>query len=180
MEAQLAQQQNNVPGMTGVNPAPGNTGSAPGGGEGPGAGSAPPIPMQNMSLDKDAKKFGGRFAGRTPDWHDKSPFEERDIDEFAEGRNKKNALTLMSKSWVGDLASRGFVAPILKDLTSDGKQLWFVNEGVDYTATVGSAGILGVEKATFKNTIDTPGISYNPSQVGNTRKDIDKEIDDAD
>ena len=180
MEAQLAQQQANVPGMTGVNPAPGNTGAAPGGGEGPGSEPAPQIPLQNMSLGKDAKKFGGRFAGRTPDWHDKSPFEERDIDEFAEGRNKNNELTLMNKSWIEDLTGRGYVAPILKDMTSDGKQLWFVNEGVDYTATLGSAGILGVEKATFKNTIDTPKISYNPSQVGNTREEVDKEVDNAD
>ena len=86
----------------------------------------------------------------------------------------------MNKSWIEDLTGRGYVAPILKDMTSDGKQLWFVNEGVDYTATLGSAGILGVEKATFKNTIDTPKISYNPSQVGNTREEVDKEVDNAD
>ena len=66
--------------------------------------------------------------------------------------------------------------PILKDMTSDGKQLWFVNEGIDYTATLGSGGILGVEKATFKNTIDTPKISYNPTQVGNNR-DEDEDAD---
>ena len=182
MEAQLAQQQNNVEGITGVNPAPGNQGGAPGGGEGQGAGAAPPIPLQAMSLEKDAKKFGGRFAGRTPDWHDKSPLEERDIDEFAESRTKNNELLLMNKSWVGQLSSKGYVAPIIKDLTSDGRSLWFVNEGVDYVASLGSGGILEVEKAVFKNTVDTPKISYNPTQVGNTKEDenIEGIIDDAD
>ena len=48
------------------------------------------------------RKFKGRMGGVTPDWSDKSPDEERDIDEYAEPRAKKNELTL-SKSWVESL-----------------------------------------------------------------------------
>jgi len=64
------------------------------------------------------------------------------------------------------------VAAIIKDVTSDGKQLWFVNEGVDYVAALGSAGILDVEKAKFEDRTkppkvvpDKPLINYNPTEL---------------
>ena len=64
------------------------------------------------------------MGGVTPDWSDKSPDEERDIDEYAEARAKKNELTL-SKSWVESLADKGFGSPVIKELNADITKMWF-------------------------------------------------------
>ena len=78
------------------------------------------------------------------------------------------------------LHNKGFVSAIIKDITSDGKQLWFINEGVDYVASLGSAGILDVEKAKFedrtkrpKEAPERPGINYNPTELQHGLDDAD-------
>jgi hypothetical protein len=94
------------------------------------------------------RKFKGRTGGVTPDWHDKSPDEERDIDEYAEARSKKNELTL-SKSWVESLNDKGFTSPIIKEVNPDMSQMWFSQGGIDYVAMLSPTGVTHVEKATF-------------------------------
>ena len=84
----------------------------------------------------------------TPDWHEKTPLEERDIDEYAEARAKKNELTL-SKTWVESLLEKGFSSPLIKEITNDLSQMWFVQNGIDYVAQLSPSGITNVEKATF-------------------------------
>ena len=176
------EQMNEIAGQqgqpTGINPAEGRTGMAPAGAEG--------MPLQMMWDEITKSKFNGRTGGVTPDWMDKNPFEERDIDEFAAkyGQKKANrpdelALTI-DKSWLGGLHNKGFVSAIIKDITSDGKQLWFINEGVDYVASLGSAGILDVEKAKFedrtkrpKEAPERPGINYNPTELQHGLDDAD-------
>ena len=175
------EQMNEIAGQqgqpTGINPAEGRAGMAPAGPEG--------MPMQMMWDEITKSKFNGRMGGVTPNWMDKVPGEERNIEEFAAnyGKKKENrpdALALeVDKSWIGGLANKGYSAAIIKDVTSDGKQLWFVNEGIDYVADLGATGILNVEKAKFeKKTKPTPApekpmISYNPTE-------LQSKIDNAD
>ena len=88
------------------------------------------------------------MGGITPDWSDKSPDEERDIDEYAEARTKKNELTL-SKSWVESLAEKGFISPTIKEVSPDLSKMWFAENNIDYVANLNSFGVTTVEKATF-------------------------------
>ena len=82
------EQMNEIAGQqgqpTGINPAEGRTGMAPAGAEG--------MPMQMMWDEITKSKFNGRMGGVTPNWMDKVPGEERDIDEFAAkyGKKKEN------------------------------------------------------------------------------------------
>jgi DNA topoisomerase IB len=109
----------------------------------------------------------------TPDWHDKTPEEERDIDEYAEARKRKGENRQwgirefggqrkpLVKTWIQSLSDQGFAAPVIKQATA--QQMWFLNNGIDYVGTFGLNGDVFVEKATFKPTFNKPGISYSPS-----------------
>ena len=101
------------------------------------------------------RKFKGRTGGVTPDWSDKTPDEERDIDEYAEARAKKNELTL-SKSWVESLAEKGFTSPVIKELNPDLTKMWFSQNNVDYVADLSTDGITTIEKAIFPDPTKIP------------------------
>ena len=129
----------------GVNMAPGRVGPAPGGGEGAGAAPVPPMPMQNMDMEKDAKKFGGRFAGVTPNWHDKSAFDEPDEDE----RNAIADKRAEGKTWLQDLFEKGYTSPLIKEVNPTGTKKWFALDGIDFVADLNPLGITHVSKASF-------------------------------
>ena len=109
----------------------------------------------------------------TPDWHEKTPMEERDIDEYAEARRRKGENRQwgirefggqrkpLVKTWIQSLSEQGFTAPVIKQATA--QQMWVLNNGIDYVGTFGLNGDVFIEKATFKPTFNPPGISYNPS-----------------
>ena len=109
----------------------------------------------------------------TPDWHEKTPLEERDVDEFAEARRRKGENRYwgikefggqrkpLVKTWHQSLSEQGFFAPVIKQTTDH--QMWFLNNGVDYVGTFGINGDVFIEKAYFKPTFNAPGISYNPA-----------------
>ncbi len=101
------------------------------------------------------RKFKGRTGGVTPDWSDKSPDEERDIDEYAEARARKNELTL-SKSWVESLNEKGFSSPVIKELNADLTKMWFSENNVDYVADLSANGVTTVEKAIFPDPTQFP------------------------
>jgi len=175
MQQQQQQAQQAPAAPPGVNQAPGRIGAAPGGGEGGGAAPAPAVPLQQMmngdGLEKDAKKFGGRFAGVTPDWHDKSPLEEDNVDDIADARAE-------GKSWMSDLFDKGYTSPLIKEVNTLGTKMWFAQDGVDFVADLNAMGVTHIEKASFgqgpiykapKGPSEKPVISYNPSQTGNWR-----------
>ena len=141
--------------------------------------------MQAMLLKAEGK-YNGRTGGITPDASMKLPGEERDIDEYAEARERKASermlgirkdnKTALSKTWIGSLLEKGFNAPIVKELSPDAKKLWFTNDGVHYVADLGGQGsVLSVEKATFSrldNNKDTnPSVSYQPAGRNNPFED---------
>ena len=124
-------------------------------------------------LQKAKGKYKGRTGGITPDWTMKLPGEERDIDDWAEARRRKAEERQwgikpvggqpMSKTWVGSLNDRGFSSPLIKQVL--GSQMWFIQDGVDYVATLGSEVVTTVEKAKFA--YNRPSVSYAPSGRNN-------------
>ena len=151
---------------TGVNPAPGNVGSAPAGGESP---EATPLQMMHganealANREKDVDTYFDNRAARG---------EERQMG-FKRTGTPPNPMKV--KTWASQLMEKGYSTPLVKDVTPNGKQVWFTNEGVDYIADLGMAGIAHVEKARFINHTqpeDKPGINYNPSHQ---RKERDED-----
>ena len=123
-------------------------------------------------MQKAEGKYNGRTGGITPDASMKLPGEERDIDEWAEARKKKGedkqwgikevGGNPLNKSWIESLMEKGFTSPLIKEVINN--QMWFLQDGVDYVATLGSGGVTNVEKASFKPTNpQRPSISYSPS-----------------
>ena len=106
------------------------------------------IQAMEKSIPREKRKFKGRTGGITPDWRDKAPNEERDIDEWAEARANKNELTL-SKSWVESLIEKGFNSPLIKEVSPDLSQMWFSENNVDYVAELSNNGVTTIEKAMF-------------------------------
>jgi hypothetical protein len=138
--------------------------------------------MLMKTIPKHKRKFKGRTGGRTPDWQDKLPHEERDIDEYADARAAKNTLTLMqdSQTWVESLIQKGFNMPFIKQVSPDGKQMWFAQDSVDYVAQLNGSGVVHIEKAKVDPGVHPqsphhPGYknysSYNPT--GNHRENPD-------
>jgi len=125
-------------------------------------------------LQKAKGKYKGRTGGITPDWTMKLPGEERDIDDWAEARKKKaedrqwgivdmGGQQPMSKTWVGSLNEKGFSSPVIKQVL--GSQMWFIQDGVDYVATLGTSIVTNVEKAKFPpiKSQNMSGIATAPS-----------------
>jgi hypothetical protein len=119
--------------------------------------------MEKAYKPPSQRKFKGRTGGVTPDWHDKSPDEERDIDEWAEARSK-NSITL-SKNWVESLNEKGFTVPIIKEVSPDMTKIWFVDSNTDYVANLSGSNIVNIEKAMFG---DATRFSRN-KQTGNKK-----------
>jgi|10_taG_2_1085330.scaffolds.fasta_scaffold00108_23 hypothetical protein len=172
-----AQQQANATGEP-IEVDVGAAGGAEGGGEAAGGGGAEGggAPIQAMLL-KGKGKYKGRTGGITPDASMKLPGEERDIDEYAEARQKKGENKQwgikefggnpLNKTWIGSLMEKGYSSPVVKEIMNN--QMWFIQDGVDYVATLGNNGVTNVEKAQFKPTGNPtrPSVSYAPSGRNN-------------
>ena len=142
-------------------------------------------------LQKAKGKYKGRTGGITPDWTMKLPGEERDMDEWVEARRRKaenrqwgiqelGGQQPMSKTWVGSLNEKGFSSPVIKQVL--GSQMWFLQDGVDYVATLGTSIVTNVEKAKFPPTKsqNMSGIAMAPSYSPAGRNTKKKTIIDED
>jgi len=120
-----------------------------------GEGGEEGMQLMEKSIPASERKFKGRMGGITPDNTDKAggTDEERDLDEWAEARTKaaeeRDMGIKKGNSWVGDLISRGYTSPIIKEVNPNGTQMWFSQDGIDYVAKLDSLGITDVDKATF-------------------------------
>ena len=124
--------------------------------------------LMQKSIPQHKRKYKGRTGGVTPNWADKHPDEERDIDAYAEARANKNELTL-SKTWLESLQEKGFTTPLIKDVNEDLSKMWFVQNNIDYIAYLSPGGVTHVEKAIFgdatrfsRNKQETPKAKTNP------------------
>ena len=150
-------------------------------------------PMQMMwdgILEIADGKFNGRTGGRTPDFNDKiMPDELRDPDTYFDNRNEAEqnrqfgiksfgSPKNIAKAWVPSLMDKGFSSPVIKDITSDASQMWFTQDGIDYTATLLSGGNIGdVTKAIIQQPPTVPPkISYN--LTGPNKRSADEDDDD--
>ena len=153
------------------------------GGEG---GALPAIQAMEKSIPASQRKFKGRTGGRTPDYNDKTPLEERDIDEWADKRKEKaedRSWGLeINKTWIQSLNEQGFVSPTIKEVAPDGSKMWFIEKGIDYVADLSTDGLGEIKKATFlvpfpNQSPSNPTISYDPSG-GNQRNEEEEDDED--
>ena len=118
-----------------------------------------------------------------PKWA-KTGLEERDIDEWAEARDKKgedrqwgyrrlpgrppkgaDKNIMKNVTWMEALLEKGFTSPLIKEVSPDGTKMWFIQNNQDYVADLSIIGQVFVEKATFAK----PSASYAPSQTNRKR-----------
>ena len=116
------------------------------------------------------------------------PGQERDIDAWAEAREKKGEdrqwgfrrlggrppkgatkEVMKSSTWMDSLLDQGFPSPIIKEVSSDSKKIWFIADGADYVGNIMSNGNIFVEKATFAYSDNKPSASYAPTQTNKKR-----------
>ena len=150
-----------------------------GGEEMPEEGGEEAIQAMQKTIPPSQRKFKGRTGGVTPDWHDKSPKEERDIDKYAEARANKNELTL-SKTWVESLLEKGFTSPLIKEVSTDLSKMWFVQNNVDYVAELSPTGITHVQKAMFGDATRFSRVQQKPSRRNGHTSDVQRIDDDDD
>ena len=116
------------------------------------------------------------------------PGQERDIDAWAEAREKKGEdrqwgfrrlggrppkgatkEVMISATWMDSLFEQGFPCPIIIEVSTDSKKLWFISDGADYVGNIMSNGNIFVEKATFAYSDNKPSASYAPTQTNKKR-----------
>ena len=141
---------------------------------------------QQQAQDTTLQAMGDLEEGE--DIQKAMPLEERDIDQWAEDRDSKgedrqwgirrfggrprtgyDKRIVKSETWIDSITNQGFPNPLIKEISKDGKQLWFVSDNVDYVGNVLSSGHVFIEKAKFAN----PSISYAPSQTNKKRIEPD-------
>ena len=184
MQAQSGQQPGQPPAAPGgVDQAPGRTGAAPGGGEGEGAQPMPPMPMQNMEF---APLKGGQNKDYTYNYlgspHPKKDRDADDLDKYAEARKSDDDPTKAPQNWVEGVIAKGYLTPLIKQVSDDGKKMWFSQDGIDYIADLHATGVTHVQKATFGQgpAYKTPqgqSVSYNPT---NNNKQGEWDYDEED
>jgi hypothetical protein len=174
-QAQSGQQPGQPPAPPeGVNPAPGRTGAAPGGGESAEAQPMPPMPMQNMEF---APLKGGQSKDYTYNYLPRKERTTEELDKYADNRKSADDPTNLnpSKNWVEGLMSKGYQTPIIKQVSENGKQMWFSQDGIDFVADLHPTGVTHVEKASFGmgpvyKTPHTQGIKYNTTSDSESRE----------
>ena len=183
-QTQQLQAQAEAGGAVGGEAGGGGGGEA--GAEGGEEGALPAIQAMEKAIPASERKFKGRTGGRTPDHNDKTPLEERDIDEWADKRKEKaedRSWGLeINKTWIQSLNEQGFVSPTIKEVAPDGSKMWFIEKGIDYVADLSTDGLGEIKKATFlvpfpNQSPSNPTISYDPSG-GNQRYKEDEDDDD--
>ena len=184
-QAQSGQQPGQPPAPPeGVNQAPGRTGAAPGGGESAEAQPMPPMPMQMMEF---APLKGGENKNYL--YNGMGSKKDRSIEEldaYADARKSDDDPTKTPKNWVEGIVSKGYLTPLIKQVSADGSKMWFSQDGIDYIANLHPTGVTHVEKASFGMgpvyKTPQPGASYSPT--GNNKQietdwDYDEENENA-
>ena len=73
-----------------------------------------------------------------------------------ESKNIKNPdlrKGVTTSTWIDSLADQGYQFPIIKEVSADGRQIWFSNGGEEYVGNLGGSGINNIEKAYFGNPV---------------------------
>ena len=60
------------------------------------------------------------------------------------------------QTWVNSLMDKGFDMPFIKQVSPDGKQMWFTQDTVDYVAHLNGSGVVHIEKAKPDPAVHSP------------------------
>ena len=180
-QAQSGQQPGQPPAPpVGVNPAPGRTGAAPGGGESAEAQPMPPMPMQMM-------EFAPLKGGQSKDYLYNGMGSKKDrsieeLDKYADARKSDDDPTKTPQNWVEGIVSKGYLTPIIKQVSNDGTKMWFSQDGIDFIANLHPTGVTHVEKASFgqgPSIEGSNGPSKNPQMSYNPMSNRNKNMEDS-
>ena len=136
----------------------------------------PPMPMQNMSFaplkGSQNKDYLYNDMGSP---HPKKDRDADDLDRYADARKSDDDPTKTPQNWVEGIVSKGYLTPLIKQVSDDGKKMWFSQDGIDYIADLHPTGVTHVEKASFGmgpiyKTPHTPGAKYNPTSNSESRE----------
>ena len=128
------------------------------------------------------RKFQGNFAGQTPDWSQKNPTQERDVESWAEerGRRGENREAGMPNDLDGSLRAnknklKGSATPVLPaDFLKEGNG---TGEGAGAGVATGSGGLAGGGTAHVSTNsgifTTTYGGDTGRKKAGQTQKDYD-------
>ena len=128
------------------------------------------------------RKFKGNFAGQTPDWSQKNPTQERDVESWAEerGRRGENKESGMDNGLDGSLrANKNNLkgAPKLQGIDSINKEGNGTGEGAGAGVATGSGGLAGGGTAHVSTNsgifTTTYGGDRGKKKAGQTQKDHD-------
>ena len=105
------------------------------------------------------------------------------MNAYAEARSDTPYVN--NKNWLQGVMEKGFPTPIIKEVSNDGKKMWFSQDGTDYIANLTPFGVNFIEKATFGNSFgqgpvktktkgpsDNPQMSYNVDDQEDANADI--------
>ena len=73
-----------------------------------------------------------------------------------ESKNIKNPelkKSVMTSTWIDSLSDQGYQFPIIKQISPDGQQMWFSNNGEEYVGNLSGTGVEKIEKAYFGNPV---------------------------
>ena len=73
-----------------------------------------------------------------------------------ESKNIKNPelkKSVMTSTWIDSLSDQGYQFPIIKQISPDGQQVWFSNNGEEYVGNLSGTGVEKIEKAYFGNPV---------------------------
>ena len=142
------------------------------------------MPMQQMDLSKDAKKPKNYVYNSLGSPHPDKDRDEDDLNAYADARGDGEGTPFINKStnWVQGIMEKGFLTPIIKEVSNDGKKMWFSQDGTDYIANLTPFGVNLIEKATFgqgPNIEGSNGPSKNPQMNYNPMSNRNKNTEDG-
>ena len=74
--------------------------------------------------------------------------------ENIESKNIKNPelkKSVTTSTWIDSLSDQGYQFPIIKQVSPNGEQVWFSNNGEEYVGNLSATGVDKIEKAYFGN-----------------------------
>ena len=107
--------------------------------------------------------------------------------KFIKNPDLKKATT--TSTWIDSLANQGYDYPIIKQISPDGHQIWFANNGQEYVGNLSGTGVDKIEKAYFGNPVHSEAGGKKPyseaytSETGDgtsKKKAVDVSEDDED
>ena len=107
--------------------------------------------------------------------HPKKNRTAEDLDKYADNRKSADDPTNTPQNWVEGVIAKGYLTPIIKQVSDNGKKMWFSQDGIDYIADLHPTGVTHIEKASFGmgpvyKTPHSPGAKYNTTSDSESRE----------